>query len=101
MGDPLLELCEPVSGRTVFADFLREHGEGMQHVGDLSYQSPQELVKRYTAANIPIGNYCNIGGMVKLYYIDTRARLGGMFLEVVDPPTYAAIPDFGEEVTFS
>ena len=97
-GDTLIELCQPVSGKSIFDDFLREQGEGMQHVGNLSHPRPGELVAKWTDEGVAVGNYCNIGGMVKLYYLDTRKQLGGMFLEVVDPPSYAGIPAFGEDV---
>lgn len=97
-GDTLIELCQPVAGKSVFADFLREHGEGMQHVGNLSHPRPEELVSAWAAQGVQAGNYCNIAGVVKLHYLDTRAYLGGMFLEVVEPASFAAIPGFGEDV---
>ncbi len=100
MGDTLIELCEPVSGKTVFDDFVKEHGDGMQHVGDLSHPNPLALVEEYTRQGVKVGNYCNIAGVAELYYLDTREQLGGMFLEVVAPPTYARIADLGEDVTF-
>lgn len=31
-GDMVWELMEPVSGPTIFADYLRDHGEGIHHV---------------------------------------------------------------------
>lgn len=32
VGDIIWELIEPISGRTIFADFLERHGEGIHHV---------------------------------------------------------------------
>ena len=32
VGDMIWELIEPVSGRTIFAEFLDRHGEGIHHV---------------------------------------------------------------------
>lgn len=32
LGDLVWELIEPISGRTIFADFLDRHGEGIHHV---------------------------------------------------------------------
>ena len=100
LGDTLIELCEPVSGETVFADFVNQQGDGMQHVGDLSHPEPHELVRRYTSQGVKVANYCKIGGIAELFFLDTREQLGGMFLEVVAPPTYAQIADLGEDVTF-
>jgi len=97
-GDTLIELCQPVAGKSIFDDFLREHGEGMQHVGNLSHPEPQKLVSAWTAQGVRVGHYFNVGEAMKIYYLDTRAQLGGMFLEVVEPASFAAIPGFGEDV---
>jgi methylmalonyl-CoA/ethylmalonyl-CoA epimerase len=99
-GDTLIELCQPVAGKSIFDDFLREHGEGMQHVGNLSHPEPEKLVTAWTAQGVRVGHYFNVGGAMKIYYLDTRAQLGGMFLEVVEPASFAAIPGFGEDVVF-
>ena len=32
LGSMIWELIEPVSGRTIFADFLERHGEGVHHI---------------------------------------------------------------------
>ncbi|MFZ5493255.1 MAG: carboxymuconolactone decarboxylase family protein [Pseudomonadota bacterium] len=101
LGDTLIELCQPVSGQTVFADFVNEYGDGMQHVGDLSHPEPLELVRRYTSQGVKVANYCKIAGIAELFFLDTREQLGGMFLEVVAPPTYAQIAAMGEDVTFT
>ena len=100
LGDTLIELNEHVSGKTVWKDHLKDHGEGIQHVGDLSYPKPLDLVKAYQAQGVEVGNYCNIGGVAEIFFLDTRKQLGGMFLEVVSPPTMAQIADFGEDYTF-
>lgn len=101
LGDTLLELCQPVSGQTVFADFVNQYGDGMQHVGDLSHPEPLELVRRYTSQGVKVANYCKIGGVAELFFLDTREQLGGMFLEVLAPPTYGQIAPMGEDVTFA
>jgi alkylhydroperoxidase/carboxymuconolactone decarboxylase family protein YurZ/catechol 2,3-dioxygenase-like lactoylglutathione lyase family enzyme len=101
LGDTLIELCQPVSGETVFADFVNQYGDGMQHVGDLSHPEPLELVRRYTSQGVKVANYCKIAGVAELFFLDTREQLGGMFLEVVAPPTYAQIAAMGEDVTFT
>lgn len=100
LGDTLIELNEHVSGKTVWKDHLKEHGEGIQHVGDLSYPNPLELVEAYKAQGVKVGNYCDIGGIAEIFFLDTREQLGGMFLEVVSPPSMAQIADFGEDFTF-
>lgn len=101
LGDTLLELCQPVSGKTMFADFVQRHGDGIQHVGDLSHPDPLGLVQAYTSQGIAVGTYGKIGGVAELFFLDTRAQLGGLVLEVVAPPTYAQIADLGNDVTFN
>jgi alkylhydroperoxidase/carboxymuconolactone decarboxylase family protein YurZ/catechol 2,3-dioxygenase-like lactoylglutathione lyase family enzyme len=101
LGDTLIELCQPVSGQTIFGDFVQQYGDGMQHVGDLSHPDPLELVRRYTSQGVKIANYGKIAGVAELFFLDTREQLGGMFLEVVAPPTYAQIAALGEDVTFT
>ena len=101
LGDTLIELCQPVSGQTIFGDFVNAYGDGMQHVGDLSHPDPLELVRRYTSQGVKVANYCKIAGIAELFFLDTREQLGGMFLEVLSPPTYAQIAAMGEDVTFT
>ncbi len=101
LGDTLIELCQPVSGETIFGDFVNQYGDGIQHVGDLSHPDPLELVRRYTSQGVKVANYCKIAGVAELFFLDTREQLGGMFLEVLSPPTYAQIAAMGEDVTFT
>ena len=101
LGDTLIELCQPVSGQTIFGDFVNAYGDGMQHVGDLSHPDPLELVRRYTSQGVKVANYGKIAGIAELFFLDTREQLGGMFLEVVAPATYAQIAGMGEDVTFA
>jgi alkylhydroperoxidase/carboxymuconolactone decarboxylase family protein YurZ/catechol 2,3-dioxygenase-like lactoylglutathione lyase family enzyme len=97
-GDTLIELCQPLSGKSIFDDFLRARGEGVHHVANLSHPDPQSLIAAWTDRGVPIAHYFNVGGELKIYYLDTREHLGGVYLEVVDPASFASIPGFGEDV---
>jgi methylmalonyl-CoA/ethylmalonyl-CoA epimerase len=99
-GDTLLELCQPLEGKSIYDDFFREKGEGVHHVADLSYRDPAQLVSAWTAQGVEIAQYFHVGDAIKIYFLDTRAQLAGAYTEVVDPPSYGALPDFGEDVIF-
>lgn len=99
-GEMLVELCEPLSSNNVFSDFLEEKGEGIHHIGNLSHEHPGEMVQTLEDRGVSVGNQIGLGDMATLYYMDTRKELGGIYLEIVDPPSHAEIPDMGEKVTF-
>jgi methylmalonyl-CoA/ethylmalonyl-CoA epimerase len=40
-----IEIIQPLSGENIYADFLRQHGEGMQHLGWHLVHSHDELVE--------------------------------------------------------
>ena len=98
-GDTLLELCQPLQGKSIYEDFLREKGEGIHHIGDVSYAEPARLVSAWTAQGVQIAQYFQVGDALKIHFLDTRTQLG-VFTEVVDPPSYGAVPEFGEDVLF-
>jgi len=41
----ILEYIQPLSGENIYADFLREHGEGMHHIGWHIVNSQEEFKK--------------------------------------------------------
>jgi methylmalonyl-CoA/ethylmalonyl-CoA epimerase len=71
------EVVQPVWGESVFADFLREHGDGLHHIGvfiDGAWQVVEDLKA--------IGVNATQSGFVKgrpFIYLDTVKRLGACF----------------------
>jgi len=83
MGPLLLELFQPIEGEDIQLEFLREHGEGIAHIG-------------FTVADIEAEVNNLVGNGVKLLfqidhptgtsiaYFDTR-EIGGFIIELMQP----------------
>jgi hypothetical protein len=70
-----LELIQPLEGDNIYSDFLKEHGEGLHHLGHLRVKNLNEAVRAWEKAGfsclqsgrVPEGTYA---------YIDTVKALG-------------------------
>jgi catechol 2,3-dioxygenase-like lactoylglutathione lyase family enzyme len=83
MGPLLIEFFQPIEGEDIQLEFLREHGEGIAHIG-------------FTVADIDAEINTLVGNGVKLLfqinhptgtsvaYFDTR-EVGGFIIELVQP----------------
>jgi catechol 2,3-dioxygenase-like lactoylglutathione lyase family enzyme len=77
-GDTLVELCHHDRGRTVYADWLTTHGEGLHHIGFRVADASEfaEAQRRFEAEGIPLA----MGGESlpgnRYAYFDTVDRLG-------------------------
>jgi hypothetical protein len=49
-----MELIQPLSGRSIFDDFLREHGEGLHHVGIYVPDQPKAVAELKAAGFRPL-----------------------------------------------
>lgn len=85
-GDVLLELLQPLEGRSLHKEFLDTHGEGMHHLGFLvpNYDEmfdkfKQAGFKPLTRAETYVETYKR---NLKACYFDTR-RIGGIIFEIV------------------
>lgn len=81
-----IELLQPLDDHSIYADFLRESGEGIHHVcfdtGDMTFEEVCARMEKVYGA--PIFN--GIGAMTFFAYYDCRGVLG-TFAEVsVDRP---------------
>ena len=62
MGNVELEIIQPISGKSVWFDFLEKHGEGIHHIKFLvsGLQETKQYLNKY---NLPIHpNYAMLGG---------------------------------------
>jgi hypothetical protein len=77
MSGPMqIELIQPIEGETIYADFLREHGEGVHHLGHIRVDDLDEAVRAFEqrgAACIQSGCSQRGGGYA---YMDTVGSLG-------------------------
>lgn len=54
VGDVIVELLEPISGPSVYADWLERHGEGIHHVGHAAatLEEAQAIHRSYTERGV-------------------------------------------------
>ena len=83
MGPLLLELFQPIEGEDIQLEFLREHGEGIAHIGftvaDIDAEVDELLsngAKLLFRIDHPTGT--------RIAYFDTR-EVGGFIIELVQP----------------
>ena len=85
-GDVLLELLQPLEGRSLHKEFLDTHGEGMHHLGFL-VPNYDEMFDKFKQAGFKpltrVETYVETyKGNLKACYFDTR-RIGGIIFEIV------------------
>lgn len=87
MWGPLeLELLQPLEGKSLHAEFLRTHGEGLQHLG-INVRNYDEVFDRMKKegfqplmrAETFVETY---NGYLRACYFDTR-RVGGVIFEII------------------
>jgi catechol 2,3-dioxygenase-like lactoylglutathione lyase family enzyme len=71
------ELIQPVSGPSIYQEFLDAHGEGVQHIACMKHDfSDSELVRRHwhdNGAQVLMSG--RIGDSIEFYYLDTAPML--------------------------
>jgi hypothetical protein len=88
-----LELIQPLEGESLYTDFLKEHGETVQHLGWFKVSNLAETTKAMKAAGFP----CMMSGRTyrsRFAYFDTTKILGTMIEAVeIDQSVPARGPD--------
>jgi methylmalonyl-CoA/ethylmalonyl-CoA epimerase len=87
-GEIAFQLCQPLEGESIFAEFLQSWGEGMHHLLP-TICSPadfRQLRPWLEGEGISIAQSGTVGGAIEYYYLDTRPQLGTI-LEVLCPRT--------------
>lgn len=77
VGPMQLELIQPLEGESIYADFLREHGEGIHHLGHVIVKDLEEAVQKLEKAGFPCAQSGRHPGGAWAY-MDTVKRLGYM-----------------------
>src|SRR5262249_56907709 len=71
------ELIQPVSGPSIYQEFLDTHGEGVQHIACMKHSArDSQAIKdhwRERGAGDLMGG--RIGGAIEVYYLDTSPML--------------------------
>jgi hypothetical protein len=104
-GKIAFELCQPISGDSVYAEFLETHGEGMHHLFP-TICSPAEfrqLRPWLESEGINVGQSATVCGTLEYYYLDSTSQFGTTF-EILCPlkPDWQSDPRLkpDEVVTF-
>jgi catechol 2,3-dioxygenase-like lactoylglutathione lyase family enzyme len=83
-----MELIQPLSGRSIFDDFLREHGEGLHHVGIYVPDQPRAVAELKAAGFRPLQGARGFGakGDGAFDYFETDHPLATI-IEVIGAPS--------------
>lgn len=83
VGNVEFELIEPLDDKSIYADFLKEHGEGLHHVafGVEDYGKTLNFFKDKGIGVLMGGNWQG----VKFSYLDSQKELG-LIAEIFEPP---------------
>jgi methylmalonyl-CoA/ethylmalonyl-CoA epimerase len=93
-GPMRIELIEMVEGETVYADFVREHGFGVQHLGVLVDDMEAALAQAEAAGYTMLmdGSGFGVDGDGHYAYIDTEKDLGVTY-ELIQRPRQKQPPE--------
>lgn len=80
MGKIEFELMQPVSGKSIQAEFLAEHGEGIVHICAYTDDLARDI-ERMAAKGFPVISSAEFDDGGKFAYFDTR-EVGGLVLEL-------------------
>jgi len=93
-GPTRIELIEVVEGNTVYADFIRSRGYGVQHLG-LLVENMEESLAQAKAAGIEMimdGSGFGLDGDGHYAYLDTEEDYGIM-IELIERPKARVAPE--------
>jgi methylmalonyl-CoA/ethylmalonyl-CoA epimerase len=87
LGPLRIELIEPLEGDTVYAEFVREHGYGLHHLGVLVEDMSRALAQTDAAGVAMTMDGAGFGkdGDGHYAYLDTEGRLGTT-IELIERP---------------
>ncbi len=75
LGEVMIELIEPLDDKSIYAEFLKEHGEGIHHLL-FDVEDYDKTVSFFKDKGLGIMQGGNNQGLVKFAYFDTRKELG-------------------------
>jgi len=84
IGDVMWELIEPLDEKSIYAEFLKEHGEGLHHVL-FEVDDFDKTVSHFKDKGIEMLQGGSWKGKIKYAYFDTRADLSTIS-EIYTPP---------------
>jgi catechol 2,3-dioxygenase-like lactoylglutathione lyase family enzyme len=94
IGPMCLELIEVLEGDTIHADFVREHGYGLHHLGVL-VEDMEVAIAQAKAGGLTVtqdGAGYGLDGDGHYAYLDTEDKIG-LALELIQPPRRRVQPE--------
>ena len=93
-GDSRIELIQPISGDSIYSDFIEEHGLGVQHLG-LLVDNMQEVIEQAEKEGIKViqdGSGFGLDGDGHYAYLNTEEDFGVTF-ELIERPKGRLTPE--------
>lgn len=75
-----MELMQPVSGYSIYDEYIEKHGYGLHHL-KLYFADCEKALETYQARGYQVVQSGNIGDDV-FYYLDTEERFQGAVIEI-------------------
>lgn len=94
-GDVQFELVQPLTGPSIFADHLEQHGEGMQHVGKYVPDHPAAVAEALARGWTPLQSARGFGATgdgAFAYFAPTEGF--STVVELIEAPSVRIAPDF-------
>ncbi len=79
-GDIQYELMQPLTGQSVYTEFLERHGEGLHHL-KIYYKDVEKKVKEFEAKGYGVIQSGGIGED-RYFYLDTEEKCAGLLIEL-------------------
>jgi methylmalonyl-CoA/ethylmalonyl-CoA epimerase len=94
LGSMRIELIEAKEGDSIYADFIREHGYGVHHIGILVEDMKEALIQAGSAEvdMIQDGSGFGLDGDGHYAYLDTEQQFGVTF-ELIQRPRARVAPE--------
>jgi methylmalonyl-CoA/ethylmalonyl-CoA epimerase len=94
-GEVQFELVQPLSGPSIFADHLKEHGPGLQHMGKYVEDHPGAVEAVVAAGFVPVQSARGFGaeGDGAFAYFQPPG-VGGLTVELISAPKVRRPPHF-------
>lgn len=90
-----LEIIQPLTGESIFAEYLREHGPGIQHLS-ISHVPFDEAIERIEATGHEISQVATVDKIETCVFSDHRDVIGS-YLELHKRPDDFKMPDIEDE----
>lgn len=85
MGPMQIELIQPLEGETIYSDFLREHGEGVHHLGHVRVDNLAQAIQTFEQEGFPCIQSGRVAAGGGYAYMDTVKSLG-VITELLESP---------------